>query len=142
MEAERLPLKFGCEIPHGPEVAVALGEGQDVRAAQLAAQFDPVLEASRLAQFSGGKQFLVEPDQRAEVNRLREKVDAASLRLNRGSHELVAKSGRKVLAQVRRPAESDAFLDLETLPMKEDIRLLAGLELEAPTHGVIDFAVR
>src|SRR5204863_6582547 len=43
--------------------------------------------------------------------------------------------------QVHRPAVPDAVFDLETLPMKINVRLVPTLELQAPADAIVNFAV-
>jgi hypothetical protein len=68
--SEGLSFQFGGEVAHGPQVAIALRQWQDVRPAQLHAKADPFHESTRLLQPAGGKPVAVEPDQRAEIDRL------------------------------------------------------------------------
>src|SRR5262245_13491961 len=83
----------------------------------------------------------VVPDEVADVDGLRKKVNAAGLRLDRRRDELLQKFRRQIRHQVHRPVPLDATLDLEPLPVKENVRLIAALELKPPADGIINLAV-
>ena len=58
-----------------------------------------------------------------------------------GRNELVHEPGRQKRRQIHRPAMGDAVLDLETLPVKINVRRVAPLELQTPADRVIHLAV-